>query len=368
MNEELSSGKLEHRNGTKNNAQIFVREMTPEDTENWDNFINSSSEGLPTQFSAWQEIIQSSYGHRCYFLMALGNQRIKGVLPIFEVKSRITGHSLQSMPGGICAETPEAAYALIETANAIAIQNQADYLLLRDSRQAWPDAKLSVIQAHRGVKTILAADSDAVFKSMPRRVRGQIARGRKTPNVNILMDDVPTQEFYEVFFQFNQSKGTPLFSYTFLTNLLEKFSNNHKLIVAYLDNKPVAYLLGLINNKSLLLRWGGGLRKYRDLHLHPLIIWSMIRYGCQRGCKFVDFDRSPYPSSYFNFKKPWGTIRYPIYQHYQVYRGKLPGTIQLLNAQGKSHQASLFQMLWPKMPDILARYLGPKIRWHIPFG
>jgi hypothetical protein len=203
---------------------------------------------------------------------------------------------------------------------------------------------------------------------MSRKVRQQIARGRKAPKVKILVDDMPVRDFYEAFFQFNKSKGTPLFSFTFLNLILEKIPNNYRLAVAYVDDKPVGGILALADNKSLLLRWGGALRKYRNLHLTSLLMWSMIHYACQRGYKFVDHDRSPYPSSYFDFKKRWGTIRYPIYQLYQVYRGKLPETIRLLNAQGKSHQSSIFQRVWPKMPDILARYLGPKIRWHIPFG
>ena len=65
----------------------------------------------------WRWLVERSFGHRAHYLTARGTASIAGVLPLFEMKSLLFGHSLVSIPfaigGGVAADDAEAAGALL---------------------------------------------------------------------------------------------------------------------------------------------------------------------------------------------------------------------------------------------------------------
>ncbi|TNY05327.1 peptidoglycan bridge formation protein FemAB, partial [Escherichia coli] len=64
----------------------------------WDDFVLACPQATFFHRSGWQRVIASVFGHRCYFLYAERDGVIEGVLPLAEIKSRLFGHSLTSLP------------------------------------------------------------------------------------------------------------------------------------------------------------------------------------------------------------------------------------------------------------------------------
>ena len=337
----------------------------PEDINSWDRFILNSPHSLPTQLSAWKEVLQFVYNYPCFFLMASEGEYITGVLPLFQVNSPIIGNSLQSMPGGLCAANLETAQSLIRFADSLARELKVDFLLLRDSRFEFSFADLEVIEAHRGVVLELSNDPEDVWKKLPKDVRYHIRHGKKQGEIKVLMDPSRVKDFYRVFSLVMRNLGTPIFSINFLLKVAEQLPKSYQLTLVCHSKDIIGGYFNLVMNRSIYGMWGGVLHAYKSLKATHQAYWSMIEDACASGITCFDMGRSPYPSSQFEFKEQWGDRSYPIYQLYKVYRGKKPQTVDVSKQDGIN---TIIQWGWRYMPIRLTHFFGPLIRWHIPFG
>ncbi|HEY5724349.1 MAG TPA: peptidoglycan bridge formation protein FemAB, partial [Methylomirabilota bacterium] len=111
-----------------------IRELGSQ-TADWDAFVRASHAGSPFHLVAWKRAVETAFGHRPHYLMAVGDAGVEGVLPLFEVRGLLGGRALVSVPyavyGGICAEAPAARDALLAEATARARRIGAQYVELR---------------------------------------------------------------------------------------------------------------------------------------------------------------------------------------------------------------------------------------------
>src|SRR5499426_1568885 len=105
-----------------------IRRLTTE-TVDWDSFVRSTPGGSPFHLLAWKQAVESTFGHRPHYLMAVRGGGVEGVLPLFEVRGLLGGRGLVSVPyavyGGICAASDAARAALAEAATALALARGA---------------------------------------------------------------------------------------------------------------------------------------------------------------------------------------------------------------------------------------------------
>ena len=109
-----------------------VSELSRADVARWDEFVNRCSNATFFHLAGWREVLESVLKHRSRFLYAERQGEIVGVLPLAEVKSRIFGHALVSLPfcvyGGVAANDQPACLALIEAAEKLGHRLGVDYL------------------------------------------------------------------------------------------------------------------------------------------------------------------------------------------------------------------------------------------------
>ena len=91
---------------------IKISLLSPEVVSRWDDFVVSCEEATFFHRAGWKNVIENAFGHKTWFLYAERDQQILGVLPLVEVRSRLFGHSLSSLPfcvyGGIAAANDQA--------------------------------------------------------------------------------------------------------------------------------------------------------------------------------------------------------------------------------------------------------------------
>lgn len=334
----------------------------------WDDFVNRSVGGLPTQVSVWESILRQIYGFSCHFLAVVQDGQIQGVLPLYHVKSFLTGDSLQSMSGGLCASSLQAAQVLGCAADDLARQLGVDYLLLRDSRQPWEHCGLEVLDAHRGVRVHLPADSDTAWENLDRSLRKDIRKGIRNGNVDTVADHLLIDDFYEVMLRFNHQMGTPLYSKHFVIHVAQAFPEQFRTALGYADGKPVASYFCLTQRNTVFGLWGAALHHYKSLMPTHRVYWAIFEDAICEGFDQLDLGRSAYPSSQYEFKAKWGDEIYPIYQLFRIYRGKTPAILNVNQSIQDNGRISLFSRAWSKLPLPAARILGPVVRRHIPFG
>lgn len=351
---------------------VTVRAVQPSEQPAWDGFVAGSGAGLPTQLSGWQQIMTATYGHRGHFLLATSASQILGVLPLFEVKSPLTGHSLQSLPGAVCAASETAALALLAAADDLAREIRADYLLLRDSRQDWPASGLENISAHKTIHRSLSTDIESHWSQIPRNMRRYVPLTKRREKLRVVVhqpvEQSEVRDFYTAFASFSNEAGTPPFGYSFISNVVRACPSAALVTLIYFGATPIAGFFCLTLAQTIFGIWGAALPAYRAYHPTHLAYWAIIEYGCRGNFTELELGRAPYPSGQFDFKQAWGDRVSPIYQLYRVYRGKKPAVVQISNPEEDSTGISLFRRTWSKLPGWLALWLGPKIRRHMPFG
>ena len=96
------------------------------DRASWDAYVNSRPGATGYHAWAWREVIERTFGHAAFYLMARvdGRPDVAGVLPLVEIRSRLFGRTMTSLPflnyGGIVADSEAVAEALLAKARDLA--------------------------------------------------------------------------------------------------------------------------------------------------------------------------------------------------------------------------------------------------------
>ena len=73
----------------------------------WNEFVHQHPQATGYHLWEWRDVFQSALGHPTHYLAAREGGRVTGVLPLTEVRSRLFGRALSSLPyvnyGGVLA-------------------------------------------------------------------------------------------------------------------------------------------------------------------------------------------------------------------------------------------------------------------------
>src|SRR5262245_54953998 len=133
---------------TDSTPQISIS-RSPCEPAPWDAFVEHHPHGSVFHLTAWQRVIEKTFGHEPNHIVAYSSDgRVEGVLPLFLVRSRIFGRMLVSTPhaayGGILASSEAARQALFQEAAVIAKARDVEFLELRGFRNVLEESSLPV--------------------------------------------------------------------------------------------------------------------------------------------------------------------------------------------------------------------------------
>ena len=158
---------------------LRVRAFAAGDEGRWDAFVEACASATFFHRAGWRDILENVFRHRCHYLLAERGDAICGVLPLAEVKSRLFGHALVSLPfcvyGGPAANDSAAEDALIDAAVELARSLRVEHLELRNrdpKRPDWPRQDLYVT-----FRKTLAPDVEANMLAIPRKQRAMVRKG-----------------------------------------------------------------------------------------------------------------------------------------------------------------------------------------------
>jgi FemAB-related protein (PEP-CTERM system-associated) len=345
----------------------MITELTDTDCAAWDGYVRKAAHGLPQHLSGWREILHRTHGYETSYLLARDGEHVVGVLPLFIVRSLLVGTVAMTMPGGLCADTDEIALALIARGKEIARQARAKRFTLHDTRQAWP-GDLQTTSNHVHWVVDVRPDGETLWQRLDSNIRRQVRIARsKELTVEIDRTGRHLGAFYQVLSQFAHQIGTPLFGSDFLDHIIEKFPGGFNILIIYKGRQPIGGYFQLLMGNTVHGIWGASLRDYLKLRPVYLAYWEIIRDASANGYSYLDMGRSPTDSEASKYKGQWGGVSRPIYQ--QVTPLESERTQDSIADQ--IYSDSKFQLvmrLWPKLPLPVARYLGPKLRRHVPFA
>lgn len=329
----------------------------------WDEYVMASDESSVYHLRRWKKVIEKSFGHKTFYLMAENGKGIEGILPLTLFSSKVFGRFIVSLPffnyGGICAENKEVMESLLEEAINIAKKEKAKHLELRHLQK--PELPLPTKETKVTLILELTDKTDDIWNGLDAKVRNQVRKARKAGLRVEIKEGEALAEFYKVFAINMRDLGTPVYSRAFFKNILAEFPQNTKIFILYLDDKVVAASLTVGFKDTLEAPWAASLKEYRPLCPNMLLYWSMIEYACQNGYRKFDFGRSSWLSATFKFKRQWGAIPKQLYWQYWLRNGdKLPQ----INPDNPKYRFAV--KVWQKMPVSITKILGPHIVKNIP--
>jgi FemAB-related protein (PEP-CTERM system-associated) len=338
-------------------SRLIVRPYVNADADRWEAFVEQSPECTFFHRIGWKTIIEDVFRHPTHYLVAEREGEVVGLLPLAEVKSRLFGHALTSLPfgvyGGPAASDAAAERGLTARAEELALSLGVEHLELRNRTSKCPDwPKQDIYVTFR--KELLP-DVDANMNAIPRKQRAMVRKGIK----NGLKSEIDTavDRFFAMYADNQHRHGTPPFSKKYFERLLQIFGDACEImIVVNANGRPVSGVLSFYFRDEVLPYYAGDTVEARDLAANDFKYWELMRRACERGLRLFDYGRSKIGTGSFDFKKNWGFEPAPLAYEYRLIKRD---TVPQNNPLNPRYRA--FIALWQKMPRSVVNALGPHI-------
>lgn len=323
----------------------------------WDAYVEQAPSATFFHLAGWQEVIETSYGHRTYFLYAERAGQVVGVLPLAHVNSWLFGRSLASLPfavyGGVVADDEEAALALEAEAERIALTLGVAHLEYRNvaaRHSDWPTQDLYVT-----FRKEIAPDDEANLLAIPRKQRAMVRKGIKNGLLATVDPDV--ERFFNLFADNVHRHGTPAMPKRYFQCLKKVFGEQVEVMtVTDAEGQLLSSVLSFYFRDEVLPYYAGDALAARDLAANDFKYWALMQHAWRRGARIFDYGRSKQGTGSYSFKKNWGFEPTPLHYEYRLYQSDAIPQNNPSNAKYR-----YFIAAWRKLPRPVVNWLGPFI-------
>jgi len=331
----------------------------------WDAYVGKHALATAYHRAAAVEVARRAFGLRTTFTCALDERsNIVGVLPLIEQSSKLFGRFLVSLPfvtyGGILADDPTVAAALIGNATELARQRRADHVELRHVE---PLVGVDLPERLDKVSMVLAlpGSEEELGKQLGSKLRSQIRRSDRE-QVEVIWGGVERiADFYEVFAPAMHDLGTPVYSRRFFEVVMEALSAVASVLVVRTQGRVHAAAIVVRHGRSVEVPWAAATPVAKRLSINMRMYWEMLRFAVQAGAQAFDFGRSSKDSGTYRFKAQWGAQPMQLHWHYWLPAG---APIPKLNHSNPKYARAA--AMWRRLPLWCANFLGPYIVRNLP--
>lgn len=329
----------------------------------WDGFVAAQPTATSYHRYLWRGVVERSFGHQGYYLMARSGGNPVGVLPLIHMRSLLFGSFLVSIPffnyGGVLCSDPAAVPALLEQGRRLMQERGAAHLELRHLGE--PISGLPT-RSHKVTMILrLAADADSQWQGFNAKLRNQIRKAQKSGVKVVTGGKEFLDGFYQVFCRNMRDLGTPVYGRKFFENVLDAPEACARIVSVTLDGRTVASGIMTRFRDSAEVPWASSNRDYRECCPNNLLYWEAIRIAIAEGAGTFDFGRSTPGEGTYNFKVQWGAQPVPLYWQYLLQEGT-----ELPDLNPANPKFRLAVRGWRMLPVPLTKLLGPRIVRSIP--
>lgn len=356
----LEAGPLTHAAGSVTPVVLDDRIAADE----WDRYVTAQPASTSYHLHAWRRVFERAFGHTTLYIGARRGAALVGVLPLVEMRSRVFGRQLVSLPfvnyGGVLADDPAVERALFDRAAELAGDRGLDHVELRHFTRRFPEAPA---KQHKVTMLLpLAPDTDAMWAILDRKVRNQVRKAEKSGLTSEVGGAELIDAFYPVFATNMRDLGTPVYSKRLFEAVFAALPDRTRMfVVRAADGRPVAAGVGLRYRDTVEMPWASSLREFKASSPNNLLYWEALKHAIATGATTFDFGRSTPHEGTYNFKAQWGAEPVPLCWEYRLLRGR-----DLPDASPKNAKFSLAIQAWQRLPLWLANRVGPVIVRNIP--
>jgi lipid II:glycine glycyltransferase (peptidoglycan interpeptide bridge formation enzyme) len=334
----------------------------------WDNYVRSHPDATPFHLHNWIKTIYESYGFEPFLYTvrdSLGS--ITSVLPLFRIKSIVTGSRLVSLPftdycGPLCNSREEEKTLLdwvIET-----FSHTVRHIEIRSGVMNTDYFKRDEFYK-RHVLELTNDASEILGKCDKKTIQYSIRKAQKS---GVLIREENSQQGMDEFYGLNKmtrkKHGIPHQSPRFFANLFKNmFSDNSAfLLLAFSESRVIAGGLFFRLNNTLYYKYNASDQEYlTEKKPNHLLAWHAIEKACQEHLTFLDFGRtSPCNEGLMRYKEMWGAKAHDLpYNYFPEVKGLSCG-----KTIGSSCMEKLTR-IWQKLPDPIVDAVSFRILKHL---
>ena len=344
---------------------ITIHSISPNDFQRWDAYVNQHEGSSVYHLTAWKTLIENTFGHSCLYYYALNdNGDICGVLPSVNMKSKLFGNFVVSMPffnyGGVLADNNETANALNNHLQIQTEKIQVSHIQYRESVER-TENKLAVSTSKVNMILELPESAEALGKLIGSKRRSQIKRPIKEGVSHKIGKAELLDDFYQVFCENMRDLGTPVYGRSFFENILETFEEHCTICVVYWQGKPVSSGFLITYKGRMEIPWASTLSYANRISVNMYLYWQILSHAIETGCTSFDFGRSTIDEGTYRFKKQWKSEPQQCYWYHWVPEGG-----ELPNLSPSNAKFDLAIKMWKKLPLPIANTLGPFLVKNLP--
>jgi len=287
----------------------------------WCRFLKDCPGATIYHTPEWKRFLEQTFQYKPHYLFATDNSgNVVGLLPLFHVRSRLTGNRLCSVPFSHecgCLGDQEVCATLVDEAIAIRAKNTIDKIEIRN------------FSGHEGFRRIqyfsthlldLSANPEDTWKLLEKgSVRWAV---KKAKNLGVTVSTSPHIDDLKKFHELNritkQNLGVPSHPWKFFENLFSTLDGYVTLYLSYFENQIIGGGIMVRYKEHVLYGYGAADPDFRHLHPYNAFIWKSIEDACIQGYRCFDFGRTSFTDAgLIQFKKKWGTREKKLY--YSLY-------------------------------------------------
>ncbi|MBU1713484.1 MAG: GNAT family N-acetyltransferase [Proteobacteria bacterium] len=339
----------------------------------WDNFVESHPFGLICHLSGWKQVLEESFPHMKGHYLALLNHEdnsIKAALPVFEVKSILTGNRLVSIPFATNCDplisSEEDMRALLDAAINLSIKLRCSNIEIRTlaSMPLIQDGRIESLVYNKSHQLSLEASPEELIKKFQNKLRQQINKSMRSGlKLQLAENEADLSEFYNLYVKSRKRLGLPPQPYLFFKLLWEKFSSSGRirLLCAMYKGQLAAGLMIFRFRNRCSCEYLASEESFKNLNINHFVFWEAIKLACSEGYKIFDFGRTGINNEgLMTFKSHWGTSVMDLPQFYY------PGNIcSDLNCPEETFSYKLIRQISKNVPDPVFQYMGNFLYKHL---
>jgi hypothetical protein len=342
--------------------------------ESWDKMINEHPLGSIFQHSSFKKVIIHTFSHTKPYYIALIDRKgdITAGIPLFLVRSRLTGNRLVSLPFVYYSDplirSKEEFDQLFTKVLEIYKREKASYLEIkaRNSTALLERVNSLVPVFHHKTHFLnLTRGLDGIWGSLHRTcIQQKIRRAEKSGiTIRNAISEEDIVSFYRLVAKTRKRLGLPPQKYDYFKNIW-KYLGPLKL-TDFLMAEKGGEIIGGLNifkfSHTIYLGHIGSDARFRNSGIDQFLIWKAISVGIQGSYKLLDIGKtSAFSSGLATYKKRWGAVEQeaPSF-YYPCQRG-----IALYNNE-KRKSYKIMSFVWQNIPDRLSRIVGRFVYRHM---
>ncbi len=286
--------------------------LDPRLDPNWDDRLLQNGDFYFFHTSGWARVLGESYRYDPMYLMSGSGDRIDFLMPMMEVRSRLTGTRGVSLPyTDFCpllirdtADLPLAIQAVI----GHGIERGWKFAEWRSPEPLGPEKPAwAVFYTHQ---IDLSPSEEALFAELDDSNQRNIKKARKE-GVAIRIDATgeTLKEFYRLNCLTRKRHGLPPQPYRFFASVHEHLlSKGFGIIVSALhEGRTIAASVFFHFGKRAIFKYGASEIRRQSVRPNNLVLWEALRWYRERGFESLHLGRTESDNpGLLRFKRAWG--------------------------------------------------------------